>query len=158
VPAHRCRARQLAVGAKTNEIPNLRTLLDTIEITGGVITVVGFVLSAPGVPTVYFSGDNSELDVVEEIAAKFLSIDVAVLNVGGAKFDVLAHGAYITLSNERALEAAKILKASKVIAVHEDSWAHFSQNAEEVRALFDANGLGSAIIALQPGEACDVEL
>jgi L-ascorbate metabolism protein UlaG (beta-lactamase superfamily) len=120
--------------------------------------VVGFVLTGPGVPTVYVSGDNSELDVVSEISAKFPSIDIAVLFVGGAKFDAIADGSYITLSNERALEAAKILGAKKVIAVHEDSWDHFSQNAQQIRDIFEADGLGSAIIALKPGEFADLEL
>jgi L-ascorbate metabolism protein UlaG (beta-lactamase superfamily) len=120
--------------------------------------VVGFILEAPGQPTIYVSGDNSELAIVEEIAARFPSVDVAVLFVGGAKFDVIADGSYITLSNERALEAAKILGASKVIAVHEDSWAHFSQNADEIRALFEGAGLGDAIIALHPGESTTFEV
>ncbi|MDN4596702.1 hypothetical protein [Leifsonia virtsii] len=91
--------------------------------------------------------------MVEDIAARYPSVDVAILFVGGAKFDVIADGQYITLSNERALEAAKTLGATKVIAVHEDSWAHFSQDAEGIRGLFENAGLGDAIIALQPGES-----
>lgn len=115
--------------------------------------VIGFILEGDGLPTVYVSGDNSELDIVEEIAARFPTVDVAVLFVGGAKFDVIADGSYITLSNERALDAAKLLGASKVIAVHEDSWAHFSQNASQIIELFEGAGMGDAIIALQPGES-----
>ncbi|WP_440711770.1 MBL fold metallo-hydrolase [Herbiconiux sp. YIM B11900] len=120
--------------------------------------VVGFILEGPGVPTIYVSGDNSELDIVEEIAQRYPSVDVAVLFVGGAKFDVIADGSYITLSNERAVQAARLLGAPKVIAVHEDSWEHFSQNAEQIRALFESEGLGDAIVALQPGESATLDL
>lgn len=120
--------------------------------------VIGFILTGPGVPRVYVSGDNSQVEVVSEIAEKYGPIDIAVLFVGGAKFDVIAEGSYITLSNERALEAAKILGAKKVIAVHEDSWQHFSQNAQEIRDVFEADGLGDTIIALKPGESAVVDV
>lgn len=42
-------------------------------------TVTGFVLEAPGEPTVYVSGDNASLDCVREIAVRFATIDIAVL-------------------------------------------------------------------------------
>ncbi|MFE7416733.1 MBL fold metallo-hydrolase [Rhodococcus sp. NPDC057529] len=118
--------------------------------------VIGFMLTGPGMPSVYVSGDNSQVEVISEIAEKFGPVDIAVLFVGGAKFDVIAEGSYITLSNERALEAAKILGAKKVIAVHEDSWQHFSQNASEIRDLFEDDGLGDIIVALKPGESVEL--
>jgi len=37
--------------------------------------VIGFVLEAEGMPTIYVSGDNSELDIVREIADLFPDID-----------------------------------------------------------------------------------
>ncbi|WP_143539592.1 hypothetical protein [Saccharopolyspora spinosa] len=67
-------------------------------------------------------------------------------------------GSYLTFSNERALKAAQILAASKVVAVHEDSWAHFSQNARQIRELFDVAGLGGAITAPEPGESVGLAL
>ncbi|WP_169253653.1 MBL fold metallo-hydrolase [Brevibacterium sp. 'Marine'] len=120
--------------------------------------VIGFVLEAEGMPTIYISGDNSELDIVEDIANKFPAIDIAVLFVGGAKFDAIADGAYITLSNERALEAAEKLSASKVIPVHEDSWQHFSQNVNEIRAVFSAAGKSDVLVGLSPGESAEVQV
>jgi L-ascorbate metabolism protein UlaG (beta-lactamase superfamily) len=120
--------------------------------------VIGFVLEAEDMPTIYVSGDNSELDIVREIADRFPAIDIAVLFVGGAKFDVIADGAYITLSNERALEAAKILGVKKTVPVHEDSWAHFSQNADQISTLFSDAALSDLLIALKPGESAEIAL
>lgn len=118
--------------------------------------VIGFLLTGPGLPTIYVSGDNSQVEVVSDMVAKFGTVDIAVLFVGGAKFDAIADGSYITLSNERALECARILEAKRVISIHEDSWKHFSQNAREIRELFETSGLGDTIVALAPGESADV--
>lgn len=120
--------------------------------------VIGFVLEAENLPTIYISGDNSELDVVEGITAQFPHIDIAVLFVGGAKFDAIADGAYITLSNERALAAANILKAPKVIPIHEDSWDHFSQNLTEIREVFSAADKADALVGLAPGDSAEVQI
>lgn len=119
--------------------------------------VIGFILEADGMPTIYFSGDNSALDVVADIASRFPDIDIAILNAGGAKFDAIADGAYITFSNESAMEATKLLGAKKAVVVHEDSWAHFSQDAQGVTALFAEAGMGEAIVALAPGESRALE-
>jgi L-ascorbate metabolism protein UlaG (beta-lactamase superfamily) len=120
--------------------------------------VVGFVLSGDGLPTVYVSGDNSSLDVVQEIAGKVGSIDLAVLFVGGAKFDEIAGGVYLTLSNEAAVEAAKILGSATVIPVHADGWAHFSQSQDQLRDAFEAEGIGKRIVVLHPGVSADLDL
>lgn len=118
--------------------------------------VIGFHLAGPGLPTVYVSGDNSQMDVVDDIVERYGPVDIAVLFVGGAKFDVIADGSYITLSNERALEAAQRLQAKKVVAIHEDSWAHFSQSASEIKELFEQAGLGEVIVALNPGDTAEL--
>ncbi|WP_341976042.1 MBL fold metallo-hydrolase [Microbacterium sp. LWO13-1.2] len=112
--------------------------------------VTGFVLQAEGVPTVYVSGDNSDLEVVAEIARRFPAIDVAVLFAGGAKFEELG-GAYLTLSNEAAVEAAKLMPAAIVVPVHADGWAHFSQTAQGLVELFAAEGMPQRIVAPSPG-------
>ena len=54
--------------------------------------VAGFVLSGVGVPTIYISGDNSDVELVQDIQQKCGPIDVAVLFAGGAGFEQLARG------------------------------------------------------------------
>lgn len=113
--------------------------------------VTGFVVHGEGLPTVYVSGDNSDLEVVSEVATRFPAIDFAVLFAGGARFEELG-GVYLTLSNEMVLEAAEILDRAIIIPVHADGWAHFSQSASELVALFESAGLGDRIIAPPAGE------
>jgi L-ascorbate metabolism protein UlaG (beta-lactamase superfamily) len=47
--------------------------------------VIGFVLSGPGLPTVYISGDNASIGTVAEIARRVPNIDAAVLHAGAAR-------------------------------------------------------------------------
>lgn len=114
--------------------------------------VVGFVLSGPGLPTVYVSGDNSNIELTREIAGKFPSIDVAVLFLGGAKFEEIAGGVHLTMTNEDALEAAAIMPDATIVPVHADSWAHFSQDTQQLGDLFRKAGLEARVCVVEPGE------
>ncbi|MEU3471874.1 MBL fold metallo-hydrolase [Rhodococcus sp. NPDC006774] len=113
--------------------------------------VTGFVLSGDGVPTTYVSGDNSSVEVVRGIAERFPDIAVAVLFVGGAGFEELADGVYITLSNERALQAAEILEGATIVPVHADSWKHFREDTDDLRAIFERAGLSDRLRVIDRG-------
>jgi L-ascorbate metabolism protein UlaG (beta-lactamase superfamily) len=117
--------------------------------------VIGFVLTGEGVPTTYISGDNSWLEVVEEVQQKCGPIQVAVLFVGGARFEAIG-GDYLTLSNEDAVKAAAILNTATIVPVHTDSWDHFSQTSAQLRELFENEGLGDRITVLEPGQSAVV--
>ena len=41
--------------------------------------------------------------------------------------------------------------------VHTDGWAHFRQNAKDLRATFDALGFGKRLKLLEPGVATVIE-
>lgn len=110
--------------------------------------VIGFIVESPGAPTIYFSGDNSEVDVVRQIAVRFPSIDIALLCVGAAR--VANRGPDpLTLDAARATRVGALWPAAAVVPVHADSWAHFS----EPRDQFVANWTGPAdqLIMLEPG-------
>jgi L-ascorbate metabolism protein UlaG (beta-lactamase superfamily) len=117
--------------------------------------VTGFVLTGPGLPTVYVSGDNASLDVVVEVAARVGPVDVAILFAGGAKTPLLGD-AYLTLGSAMAAEAARLLGAKKVVVVHADGWTHFTEPGATVppvrgrrsraRARADATGRGGAAV------------
>ncbi|MYX28451.1 MBL fold metallo-hydrolase [Streptomyces sp. SID8381] len=102
--------------------------------------VVGFVLSGDGLPTVYVSGDNASLDLVRQIAERFGPVDTAVLFAGAARTAAL-DGALLTLDSGQAAEAARILGARRIVPVHFDSWAHFTEGRDELVAAFTAAGL-----------------
>jgi L-ascorbate metabolism protein UlaG (beta-lactamase superfamily) len=117
------------------------------ELTG---PVTGFVVSGVGLPTVYVSGDNASLECVDEVRAAFPRIDVAVLFAGAAR-TALFDGAPLTLTGELAAEAVRRLDAAQVVAVHVDSWAHFSEGREAVRDALAAAGLADRLVETPPG-------
>ncbi|GAA0235350.1 MBL fold metallo-hydrolase [Saccharothrix mutabilis subsp. mutabilis] len=102
--------------------------------------VIGFVLTAADLPTVYVSGDNASLDVVERIAERFGPVDTAVLFAGAAR-TVLFDGALLTLDSAQAATAARILGARRVVPVHFDSWGHFTEGRDALVSAFSAADL-----------------
>ncbi|MFF3345945.1 MBL fold metallo-hydrolase [Streptomyces sp. NPDC002779] len=103
--------------------------------------VVGFVLTGEGLPSVYVSGDNASLEAVKEIADRFGPVDTAVLFAGAPRFPVLFDNAPLVLDSAQAAEAARLLGARRVVPVHYDSWAHFTEGREELVAAFAEAGL-----------------
>lgn len=112
--------------------------------------VVGFVLEAPGEPTVYVSGDNASLPLVEQIAGRFPSIDLAVLFAGAARVPGL--DAALTLTSPDAARAAQLLGASQVVGVHCEDWEHFSESRADLEAAFAAAGIADLLVATPRGE------
>jgi L-ascorbate metabolism protein UlaG (beta-lactamase superfamily) len=113
--------------------------------------VTGFVVSGEGLPRVYVSGDNASLEVVRAIADRFGGFDAALLFAGGAQTALLGD-AYLTLTSEAAAEAARILGARQVVAVHFEGWAHFTQGADTLLDSFEQAGLAERLHLLKPGE------
>ncbi|CQR60311.1 MBL fold metallo-hydrolase [Streptomyces leeuwenhoekii] len=103
--------------------------------------VVGFVLTGEGLPTVYVSGDNASLDAVRDIAERFAPVDTALLFAGAPRFTEVFDNEVIVLDSAQAAQAAKILDARRVVPVHYDSWAHFTEGRDELVAAFATAGL-----------------
>jgi L-ascorbate metabolism protein UlaG (beta-lactamase superfamily) len=115
---------------------------DVEPVTG---QVVGFVLTGDGLPTVYVSGDNASLDAVRQIAERFGPVDTAILFAGAPRIPALFGGELIVLDSVQAAEAAAILGARRVVPVHCDSWAHFTEGRDELVAAFTAAGLADRL-------------
>lgn len=105
--------------------------------------VAGFHLAADGEPTVYVSGDNASLRVVEEIADRLGPVDHAVLFGGAARSSLLP--ANLTLDAAAMVRAVRLLGSPTVTPVHVDSWAHFTEDVDDVRAAFEAAGLAGLL-------------
>lgn len=115
---------------------------DVEPITG---QVVGFVLTGDGLPTVYVSGDNASLDLVRQVAERFAPVDIAILFAGAPRFSGLFDGEPIVLDSAQAAEAAHILDARRVVPVHHDSWAHFTEGRDKLAAAFTAAGIADRL-------------
>jgi L-ascorbate metabolism protein UlaG (beta-lactamase superfamily) len=117
--------------------------------------VLGFVLSAPGLERVYFSGDNASRSVVRTIVERTGSIEIAILNAGAVqlpKFD----RSYLTLSTDHAADVTRILGARLVVPLHFEGWAHFTQGARELEAAFSGNGIRERLIMLERGQRVEI--
>ncbi|GJF31262.1 hypothetical protein KNE206_39620 [Kitasatospora sp. NE20-6] len=114
--------------------------------------VTGFVLSGAGLPTVYVSGDNASVDVVRAVADRVGPVDVAVLFAGAARTPLVPDEP-LTLTADRAAEAAAVLGARDVVPLHFEHWAHFTEDGAALVAAFEAAGLAERLQLLKPGEA-----
>lgn len=112
--------------------------------------VTGFVLEADDSPTVYVSGDNASLALVEQIADRFPHIEVAILFAGAAQYPPLPGP--LTLSSQDAAAAARILGASTVVGVHTEDWAHFTEDRATLEAAFG----GAPLVATPRGERVEL--
>ncbi|GAA1739684.1 MBL fold metallo-hydrolase [Microcella frigidaquae] len=112
--------------------------------------VCGFLLHAPGQPTVYVSGDNSEVTVVEAVAARYGHVDAALLFAGAARVDDI--DAPLTLTAERARAAALALGARRVVGLHVDQWTHFSEGRDALEREFAGlnSSAGGPLLAATP--------
>jgi hypothetical protein len=56
-----------------------------------------------------------------------------------------------------AIETARAFPDAVIVPLHTDGWAHFRQSAKDLRASFDALGVGSRLKLLEPGVAMVIE-
>lgn len=116
--------------------------------------VTGFLVQGDGA-TVYVSGDNASLDLVREIADRVGTVDVALLFAGAARTS-LFDGAPLTLTSADAAEAARILDARQVVALHTRGWAHFSEGPDDLWKAFEDAGATNRLHLLNPGETVEL--
>jgi L-ascorbate metabolism protein UlaG (beta-lactamase superfamily) len=113
--------------------------------------VVGFLVTSDGLPSLYISGDNASIERVREVAAKFPQIDIAILFTGAARVDFKDEGRPLTLTAERAADAALLLGAKLVVPAHFRGWKHYSQTPAELVAAFGDAGIGDRLRVPEPG-------
>ena len=112
--------------------------------------VVGFLLQAPSLPSVYISGDNASLDKVDSIASRYAPVGVAILFAGAARVPEI--DAALTLTSPDAAAAARILGARQVVGVHCEDWQHFSESRADLEAAFEAEGIRDLLVDTPRGE------
>lgn len=118
-------------------------------------TVTGFVLHGEGLPTVYVSGDNAAVELVEQIAERFPGIDVAIVFTGAARLGVFDN-AELTLTAASAVEVAHLLSQARIVPVHAEGWAHFTESVDDLWEAFTSAGLSERLLIPVPGTAMAV--
>jgi L-ascorbate metabolism protein UlaG (beta-lactamase superfamily) len=117
--------------------------------------VTGFLvgIEKPG-DAVYVTGDTVWYSGIAEVGQRYAP-RLVVLFAGAAK----TRGAFhLTMDSNDAIETAHAFPDAQIVAVHNDSWAHFTESREELEHAFSALGLTDRLRRLQPGVALALEL
>ena len=117
--------------------------------------VIGFVLasSKAGSRPIYVSGDTTWFDGVAEVARRFKA-GVVLPFAGAAQTRGPFH---LTMDTNDTIETARAFPDAVIVPVHTDGWAHFRQNAKDLRVSFDALGFGKRLKLLEPGVRTVIE-
>jgi len=103
--------------------------------------VTGFVLQFKGEDkgAVYISGDTVWYEGVEEVGRRF-DIGIAVLFLGAAVVPEVGPN-HLTMTAEEGVKAAQLFSRAKIIPLHFEGWAHFTQHHEYIESVFQKAGL-----------------
>jgi L-ascorbate metabolism protein UlaG (beta-lactamase superfamily) len=115
--------------------------------------VIGFVLASKRGRPIYISGDTVWYDGVAEVARRFKA-GVVMPFAGAAQTRGPFH---LTMDTNDTIETARAFADAVIVPLHTDGWAHFKQNAGDLRASFDALGFGARLKLLEPGVATQIE-
>lgn len=117
--------------------------------------VIGFAISLPGRDDVlWISGDTVLYDEVRAVGDR-LTIDVAVIHVGGVRFPISGPFRY-TMTGADAVELAEALQPRVAIPIHYEGWKHFREGRDAAVAAFAAAGLADRVHWLEPAVAADL--
>jgi L-ascorbate metabolism protein UlaG (beta-lactamase superfamily) len=112
------------------------------------LAVTGFVLNALG--GVYISGDTVMYAGVREVIER-LHPRIALLHLGAARVET-AGPAPLTMTAAEAVEFARLAPEARIVPIHYEGWAHFTEGREAIDGAFRAAGLSERLIWLRAGE------
>jgi L-ascorbate metabolism protein UlaG (beta-lactamase superfamily) len=115
--------------------------------------VIGFVLAAKDHRPIYVSGDTVWYDGVAEVARRFKA-GVVMPFAGAAQTRGPFH---LTMDTNDTIETARAFPDATIVPLHTDGWAHFKQNADDLRTSFETLGFGSRLKLLEPGVKTVIE-
>jgi L-ascorbate metabolism protein UlaG (beta-lactamase superfamily) len=119
--------------------------------------VTGFVLAFADAPeyAVYISGDTVWHEGLVEVSRRF-SIRVAVLFMGAARVTEVGPW-HLTLTAAEGVKAAHAFsRATTIIPLHFEGWAHYSESRDDIEQAFTAAGLEHRLKWMEPGRPTDL--
>src|SRR5580692_746985 len=118
--------------------------------------VIGFVLTSKdnNIRPIYISGDTVWYDGVAEVARRFKA-GVVLPFAGAAQTRGPFH---LTMDTNDTIETARAFPDAVIVPLHTDGWAHFKQNAGDLRVSFEALGFGPRLKLIEPGVRTVIEL
>ncbi|HEU4659860.1 MAG TPA: MBL fold metallo-hydrolase [Pseudolabrys sp.] len=115
--------------------------------------VIGFVLTFADIPAIYVTGDTVWFDGVAEVARRY-DAGIVLIFAGAAQTRGPFH---LTMDTNDAIETAHAFPNAAIVPVHVEGWKHFRQGGAELRAAFDALGIGARLRVLDPGTPTPIE-
>jgi L-ascorbate metabolism protein UlaG (beta-lactamase superfamily) len=125
----------------------------TQEVTG---PVIGFVITAGDGRKVYVSGDTVPFSGTDEIASRYAPVDLAILHLGRVQLAATGDATF-SLSADEAIRYALSLGARKVVPIHFEGWAHFTEGREQAERAFAASELAGRTLWLRSGETAVID-
>jgi L-ascorbate metabolism protein UlaG (beta-lactamase superfamily) len=120
--------------------------------------VIGFAVREPDEErtALWVTGDTVLYGELRELAER-MSVDVAVVHLGGVRFPITGPLRY-TLTAREAAELCELLEPRVAIPIHYEGWSHFRQGREAAEREFAGAParVRNAIRWLEPGEPVDV--
>jgi L-ascorbate metabolism protein UlaG (beta-lactamase superfamily) len=151
-----------STGADPRPVEDMATLADLTvtrtparhgygELAEQMAPVSGFVLEAPGEPTVYHAGDTVPYEAVRETLATH-EPDVVVANAGAAQF---VEGDPITMTPEDVVQLTEWTDAT-IVADHMDAINHCLSTREDLHAALADAGVAEQVVVPADGESVDL--
>jgi L-ascorbate metabolism protein UlaG (beta-lactamase superfamily) len=125
----------------------------TQEVTG---PVIGFVITAGDGRKIYVSGDTVPFPGTDEIAARYAPVDLAILHLGRVQLAATGDATF-SLSADEAVRYAQALGARKVVPIHFEGWAHFTEGREQAERAFAASEVAGRTHWLRSGETAVID-
>lgn len=120
--------------------------------------VRGFVLFATNAPerAIYISGDTVWFEGVAEVAQRF-PVRAAILHLGAARVPEVGNF-HLTMTSEEGVTAARAFGEARIVPVHFEGWAHFSEGRERIARAFESARLQERLRWPEAGRKVWIEL
>jgi len=119
----------------------------TGEVAEALAPVCGYVLAAPGEPTLYIAGDTIWCDEVRETIDTHRP-DVIVVNAGGARF---VYGDPIVMTADHVVAVARHAPHARVVAVHLEAINHCVETRADLRQRLHDENLTAQVTVPEDG-------
>ena len=121
------------------------------EVTGFILETDSFGVDASGkTNAIYFSGDTVYIDELREIGKRW-HVTAALLNLGKASFSFPSGPLQITMDGKQAVQLTRDIGADIMIPIHFESWAHFTEDREDLAKVFAQEEFMDQVCWTTPG-------
>jgi L-ascorbate metabolism protein UlaG (beta-lactamase superfamily) len=119
------------------------------------LAVTGFLLDI--FDGIYISGDTVLYEGVEEVIER-LHPRIAVLHLGAARVELDGQlSEPLTMTAEEAVTFAHMAPRTRIVPIHYEGWAHFTEGREVIEQTFAGAGLSDRLIWLKAGEPVAID-